>query len=155
MPILILLDLPRGAPSWVGQNITQTLSMDIAFAVSNLSQQTAHSLTVFGDNLVALEDRVLDVEKQKGLNFTKFIPIYDFQNRSCSIWFGDSIGKEAYGVKKMGVSWEYVRIKILIASSSLSIFSCRGLTHHQDKLITSCVKNSVLMVKLIRWLKKW
>lgn len=78
MPILILLDLPRGAPSWVGQNITQTLSMDIAFAVSNLSQQTAHSLTVFGDNLVALEDRVLDVEKQKGLNFTKFIPIYDF-----------------------------------------------------------------------------
>ena len=78
MPILILLDLPRGAPSWVGQNITQTLSMDIAFAVSNLSQQTAHSLTVFGDNLVALEDCVLDVEKQKGLNFTKFIPIYDF-----------------------------------------------------------------------------
>lgn len=54
------------------------MGMDIDFAVSNLSQQTAHSLTVFGDNLVALEDRVLDVEKQKGLNFTKFIPIYDF-----------------------------------------------------------------------------
>ena len=78
MPILMLPDLPRGAPSWVGQNIKQTVIIDIDFVVSNLSQQTAHSLTVFGDILVALEDRVLDFEKQKGLNFTKFIPIYDF-----------------------------------------------------------------------------
>ena len=46
--------------------------MDIAFAVGNLSQQTAHSLTFSGDTLVALEDRVLDFEKQKGSNFTKF-----------------------------------------------------------------------------------
>ena len=71
MPILMLPDLPRGAPSWVGQNIKQTVIMDIVFVVSNLWQQT-------GGILVALEDRVLDFEKQKGLNFTKLIPIYDF-----------------------------------------------------------------------------
>ena len=59
--------------------------MDIAFAVGNLSQQTAHSLTFSGDTLVALEDRVLDFEKQKGSNFTKFSSTYDFKNRSGAI----------------------------------------------------------------------
>ena len=41
--------------------VSQTLSMDIAFAVS---KQTAHSLTVFGDNLVALEDRLLELKSK-------------------------------------------------------------------------------------------
>ena len=54
--------------------------MDIAFAVGNLSQQTAHSLTFSGDTLVAL-----DFEKQKGSNFTKFSSTYDFKNRSGAI----------------------------------------------------------------------
>ena len=53
----------------------KTFIMDIAFVVGNLSQHSAHSLSLSGDTLVALEDRVLDFEKQKGLNFTKFSPV--------------------------------------------------------------------------------
>ena len=40
--------------------------------MTNLSQETAHSLCVLGDHLVALEERVLDCEKQRGLNNIKF-----------------------------------------------------------------------------------
>ena len=71
--------------------------MDIAFAVS---KQTAHSLTVLGDNLVALEDRVLDVEKQKGFNLTKFIPIMIFKTGLAQYDLESLSGKKPMELKR-------------------------------------------------------
>ena len=73
MPVLMLLDIPRGALSWVGHKIRKHSLWTLL-----LSQHSAHSLSLSGDTLVALEDLVLDFEKQKGLNFTEFSPVLSF-----------------------------------------------------------------------------